>query len=95
MSWDDDHCPVTEMLRATCVHCRPPDQRRRFAEVEADLVKAGAVRTREVAPDRSFEDGPVTVARYDGGECPACRCTIRPGEHIRLHNGRWCHINCL
>lgn len=94
MSWDDDHCPVTEMLRSTCVHCRPAAERRRLDAFEADLTKPTGARTREIAPDRGFEDGPVIAAKF-AGRCPAGRDPIAVGEHIRLHNGRYCHVMCV
>jgi hypothetical protein len=97
MSWEDDHCPVTEMLRATCAHCRPAAERARLDRLERSLREpAPGPTTREIAADRSFEDGPATVARFEGGSpCPVCDITIRRGEVILLRQGRWCHRDCL
>lgn len=94
MSWEADHCPVTEMLRSTCAHCRPAAERKRLDRTEFELRQPTGVRSREIAPDPTFEDGPVVVAKY-AGHCRAGRDSIEVGEHIRLHNGRYCHVACV
>lgn len=96
MSWADEHCEVTEMLRATCAHCRPAAERRRLDAVELDLRKYGAgPATREIAPDAHFEDGPIFTARYDSGTCPRCHIPLGKGMSIRLHGGRYHHAECV
>ena len=92
MSWADEHCEVTEMLRATCVHCRPAAERRRLDAVELDLRKYGAgPATREIAPDAHFEDGPIFTARYDSGTCPRCHIPFHKANLGRSNRRSfWC-----
>lgn len=71
------------MLKATCVHCRPPAERARLAEVERELQRAPAQprRLRDVAPVDP-EAGETLVA-VSATRCPRCDSLCWPGDVIR------------
>lgn len=90
----DDWCDVMEMLRATCVHCRPPAERRALDRLADQIAHntPSAPRLVNVAPGPFWENGTPVAAKFSG-RCPQCKETFQAGEMIRLADGgqRWIH----
>lgn len=88
-------CDVMDMAQAGCAHCRPAAERARLARIERELARPGghAPYDREVSRRDDFELGPVVVAKFQG-DCPVCKDTIEPGDHIRTARPGWIHVEC-
>lgn len=80
MTTDDGRCPVTELPKDGCAHCRPAPARPDPADDEGYGPRDGY--------------GPAIPAAY-GGACADEGDRIDVGDLIRAHpDGGWSHVGC-
>ncbi len=83
----DDRCPMTDLLRSACAHCRTPRRGTSPQPGSAEAALNPGLYEHAYSP-------PVFPARYDG-RCDACSERIYEGDDICMVSGYAVHADCV